>query len=214
MGIFISSLLVGYSGAIMPGPLLTYSIERSLKRGWLTGILVPLGHALLELVIVILFAFGFGRFLDKSWARIVILFVGGLVLLWFGIDMIRSAVRGSIQVKLEKPAQRLGSNMEIVVKSAAISLLNPYFLLWWATVGLGFLTTSSASAGITGILLFYIGHIMADFTWFFGVSLLCDRAGRFIGGKAYRFIITALGAALCFFAVKFIIDGIGLFMSL
>jgi threonine/homoserine/homoserine lactone efflux protein len=214
MGIFISSLLVGYSGAMMPGPLLTYSIERSLKRGWLTGVLVTIGHALLELLVVALFAFGLGRLLDQAWPRIIILFLGGLVLLWFGVDMVRGAVKGSVELKLRQADRVRGGNLEIMFKSAAISLLNPYFLLWWATVGLGFLTSSSAALGLWGILLFYLGHILADFTWYFAVSVLCDRVGHFIGGKVYRWIIASLGVLLGFFAVKFIIDGIGLILSL
>ena len=214
MGIFFSSLLVGYSGAMMPGPLLTYNIERSLKRGWLTGIFVTLGHALLELAVVALFAFGFGRILDNTWPRITILFLGGIVLLWFGVDMVRGAIKGSVQVKAEQAEQGRSGNIEIMFKSAAISMLNPYFLLWWVTVGLGFLTSSNASAGLFGVMLFYFGHILADFTWYFAVSLLCDRVGRFIGGRAYRWIIASLGVALGFFAVKFIFDGIGLILSL
>lgn len=210
MAIFFSALMLGYSGAMMPGPLLTYDIERSLKRGWKVGLLVPLGHVLFEIVIVVVLALGIGSLLNHPWPKIVILFVGGLVLLWFGVDMIRGAVKGSLKVAIEADAERKrGENVEILIKSGLISLLNPYFLLWWATIGLGYLL-ANANLGIWGVVLFYAGHATADISWYFVVSFFCDRIGRFINGKAYRYVIAVLGIVLGGFAVKFIIDGIAL----
>jgi len=214
MAIFFSSLLLGYSGALMPGPLLTYDIERSLQRGWKAGLLVPLGHVLLEMLVVLLILLGMGSFLNQPWPKIVILFVGGLVLFWFGADMIKNAIKGSIKLAVRNDASpKRGENTEIIVKSALISLLNPYFLLWWATIGLGFML-ANVSFGIWGVVLFYLGHAAADISWYFVVSLLCDRIGRLMKGKAYRITIAVLGTALAFFAAKFIIDGMTQFIHL
>jgi threonine/homoserine/homoserine lactone efflux protein len=208
MAIFFSALLLGYSGAMMPGPLLTYDIERSLSKGWKAGLLVPLGHVLLELPVVLLLMLGMGSFLNLPWPKIVILFVGGLVLLWFGVDMIRSAIKGGIQLTERSQAvPKRRENLTIIAKSALISLLNPYFLLWWATIGLGFLL-ANASLGIWGAVIFYLGHATADITWYFAVSLFCDRISRLIKGMIYRVVIALLGAVLVFFSVKFIVDGI------
>lgn len=197
----------------MPGPLLTYSIERSLNRGWRTGLLVPLGHVLLEVLVVILLALGLGSILNHPWPKISILFIGGIVLLWFGFGMVKSAVKGNIHIETtaEQTAKK-GENLEIIVKSGVISILNPYFLLWWATVGLG-LMMSGVQMGVWGIVIFYAGHAMADFTWYFAVSLLCAKIGKLIGGRPYRIIIGVLGGALGFFAVKFIIDGVSLLIG-
>ena len=53
--IFSLSFLLSLSGALMPGPLLTYTIVRTLRtaeRGWLTGARVIAGHAALESVLI------------------------------------------------------------------------------------------------------------------------------------------------------------------
>lgn len=236
MTLFLTALVVGYSGAMMPGPLLTYAIERSLNRGWITGLLVPLGHVLLEMIVVFFLALGLGSFLNNPWPKIVILFVGGLVLLWFGFDMVRSAVKGNLRIDVSgSAAAKRGENLVIMAKSGIISVLNPYFLLWWATVGLGFML-ANAKLGVWGIVIFYLGHATADFTWYFAVSLLCSKMTKFISGKpynredyvglttwkkaarfakgnAYRIVIGVLGGALGFFAVKFMIDGINLLIK-
>jgi threonine/homoserine/homoserine lactone efflux protein len=213
MAIFFSSVLLGYSGAMMPGPLLTYDIERSLKRGWKAGMLVPLGHVLFEIFIVLLLVLGMGSLLNHPWPKIVILFVGGLVLLWFGFDMVRSAIKGNLSVSIKENTERKrGENIEILVKSGLISLLNPYFLLWWATIGLGYLL-ANVNLGIWGVVLFYAGHATADISWYFVVSFFCDKISRFINGMVYRCVIAGLGIVLGGFAVKFIIDGVTLMLK-
>ena len=46
--IFLQSLLIGYSGAMMPGSLLTYTLDKSIKSGPKAGLIISIGHALLE----------------------------------------------------------------------------------------------------------------------------------------------------------------------
>lgn len=213
LALFFSTLLISYSGAMMPGPLLTYTVERSLSRGWRTGLLAPLGHALLEILVVLLLSLGLGSFLNAPVPKIVMLFAGGLVLLWFGFGMVRGAFKGDIRMSEPGAAGTRAGDLETVWKSALISVMNPYFLLWWATVGLGLMLANS-SMGVWGIVVFYLGHTAADFTWYFAVSLLCGKISRFITGKPYRVVIGALGGVLGFFAVKFVVDGMVLLLQM
>ena len=74
--IFIQSLLIGYSGAVMPGSLLTYTLERSMQVGVKAGFLVSIGHTLLELLLVMLIFFGFGPYLSTNLAQISIGLLG------------------------------------------------------------------------------------------------------------------------------------------
>ena len=48
-GIFISAFLIGFSGAMMPGPMLGVAIDGSLKKGWIAGPMIVLGHGALNL---------------------------------------------------------------------------------------------------------------------------------------------------------------------
>ncbi len=58
--VFIQSLLIGYSGAVMPGSLLTFTIDRSLKYGGAgPAMLVPLGHVGVEALLVVAIFFRF-----------------------------------------------------------------------------------------------------------------------------------------------------------
>jgi threonine/homoserine/homoserine lactone efflux protein len=83
--IFLKSLIIGYSGALMPGSLLTYTIDKSIRNGAKAGLIISIGHALLELILVLLLLFGFGRYLGTELAKTIIGIAGGLVLSLFGI---------------------------------------------------------------------------------------------------------------------------------
>ena len=86
--IFAGSFVVGLSGAMAPGPVLTVAISETLKRGFRAGPLIVLGHAILEIILLILIAAGLGPFFQHPAVTTVFLSAGGAVLLWMGGQMI------------------------------------------------------------------------------------------------------------------------------
>ena len=203
--IFLSSVGVAISGAVMPGPLLTYTIRQALSRGPKSGFVIIVGHALLEAALIALIFLGFDIVLQSDVAQIVIGLVGGALLGWMGADMVFGALRDRVAIKLEEEGKSSGN---MVLSGVLISAMNPYFLLWWAIIGLGFLLQAYKAFGVWGLLAFYIGHISIDFLWYGFVSVLIGTTRKFIGQKLYRVIIGALGALLVFFGVSFAVNAI------
>lgn len=201
--VFIQSMLIGYSGAMMPGSLLTYAINKSIKSGPYTGLLISIGHLLLELFIVILLLSGTGSFLATETAQIVIGIFGGLLLIFFGVNMIKDSYQNKISINLEGKVKNERKNL--IFGGFIISLSNPYFIFWWAIIGLGLLLSSYTAYGIMGVIIFYIGHTLADISWYSFISILISRTRRFINQKAYRIIIAILGLCLVGFGISFVI---------
>jgi len=203
--LFFTALAVGFSGAMMPGSLLTYTIRQSLKEGPKVGFIVIIGHALLELVLIAGIFLGLDIILKSDAAQITIGMLGGLLLCCMGADMIVKAARNQVSVSMETK----GRNSERLVLSGAIlSLANPYFLLWWAVIGLGFLTDAYRDFAVWGVAVFFLGHITADFTWYGLISVVVGTTRKFIKDKPYRVIIMILGGLLIFFGASFLIDAI------
>ncbi|GAG68318.1 unnamed protein product [marine sediment metagenome] len=98
--LFIFSFLVALTGAISPGPLLTFTIYKTLKsekKGYLIGILVVIGHAALEFVLILLLLTGVSFFLQNITILILIGLIGGFLLCFFGIMVIKDVLKiGSI----------------------------------------------------------------------------------------------------------------------
>lgn len=204
--VFLQSMLIGYSGAIMPGSLLTYTLDKSIKSGTKAGLMISIGHALLELVLVILIFLGIGKYLGTPLTQLIIGILGGIVLFFFGFSMIKDIYLGKVSIDFKNKSD--GKYGNLVIGGALISASNPYFIVWWTAVGLGLIMNAYNTFGMIGVVLFYLGHIMADFTWYVFVSALISKTRSFVNLKVYKIIITVLGISLIVFGASFLISSV------
>ncbi len=203
--LFLSALTVGFSGAMMPGSLLTYTIRQSLAAGPKSGFIIILGHALLELALIVCIFLGLDILLKSDIAQIVIGILGGLLLCYMGIDMILQAARKKIAIRMDSGRD---STKSMLLSGAVISAANPYFLLWWAVIGLGFLLEAYRNFSYMGVALYFLGHILADFLWYGFISVVVGNTRKFIKEKPYRIAIMLLGGLLIFFGGRFFVNAI------
>ncbi len=198
--------IVGFSGAMMPGPVTTLIVTESARRGFWAGPLVTLGHVLVELAIVVGLFFGLGDVLkDPSIAGLIGL-LGGLFLLWMGYGIIRAAWTGQVTLELRNDGgSSTGGNP--VVAGVLTSLSNPYMLVWWSTVGALWLITFRGY-GMAGVVAFYLGHTLADWVWNSLVAMLISTGRRFIGDRLYRGILFTCGLFLVALSIYFCTSGI------
>lgn len=178
-----TSFVLGFSGAMMPGPLLTLTIAETVRRGPLAGPLLILGHAILEGIVVVLLFFGAAEVIRHPTVFSGVAILGGLMMLWMGCGMIKSLSSLSLQLETGSTA-----GMHPVVSGALISLANPYFAIWWATIGLSYLVVAH-EAGLTGVIVFYFFHILSDLVWYGFVSGTIAYGRRFLSDRGYRVMV-------------------------
>lgn len=203
--IFFRAWAVAFSGAMMPGPLLTVNIKESLRRGFWAGPQLILGHALLEGALITGLALGLGGLLKAELSQGLISVFGGAFLFWMAWGMLRYKGQGDLSAgEREMLGGTQGGNPGLppVVAGVVVSLSNPYWTLWWATLGLGFLVQAE-KLGPAGILLFFSGHILADLLWYSAVSFVVASGKKWLTPKIYRGIIIFCGLFLIYLAVDF-----------
>lgn len=194
--LFATAFMVGLSGAMMPGPLLSATIASSARRGWLAGPLIVFGHVLLELLLVIALMAGLSAFLTRADVTKAIALVGGLFLIYLGYTMSRDARLGRIQLNSSRNTASISSNdMHPIVIGVLLSLTNPYWSIWWATVGLGYLVLAFPS-GTIGVISFYSGHVLSDLLWYTLISVSIAGGQRFIKESYYNAVILLCGLFL------------------
>ena len=198
-GIFFGSLLIGFSGAAMPGPMFVVVVGESPRRGVWAGPLVVLGHAVLESALVLGVILGLAELLSAPPVVTAIAVLGALVLLYMGVDMLRSAGRLTLYGK-ESSTDKKG--LHPVLAGILTSLANPYWTIWWATIGLGYILLAR-EAGAAGLVAFLTGHLMADLIWYTAVSSLVAGGRRWLTDGIYRGMIRVLALGLLFFAFYF-----------
>jgi len=193
----------------MPGPMLSIALERTAGFGWLAGPLVVLGHGILEFFLVCGVILGLGRIVSAPLFTGVVGITGGIFLVWMAIGVIRNA--GNTTVCGNSGGESRGvpvySPLTVTVSGVTTSLSNPYWLLWWGTVGAGYITYSINQQGLAGLGAFYAGHVLADFAWFTAVAVLMATGGRKLPQILYTNLLRTLGLFLLFMAGYFIFSG-------
>jgi len=190
----VTSFLIALSGALVPGPLFTLTVSESVRRGAATGPLIILGHSLLEIMVVVLVLSGLSPFLRHDTTRQLISIIGGCMLVVMGILLLRDVPKA----RLDAPAEKKGKGMNLIVTGMVGSITNPYWVIWWATIGLGYLV-SSLRFGMAGVVVFFLGHISADLAWYSLVSYAVSKGKTIMGEKGYRAILLFCGIFLILF---------------
>lgn len=199
--IFAMAFAVAFSGALMPGPLFAYTLNESPRRGAWTGPLVVVGHMFLEAALVLALVLGMRQYLDNTIVKSVIALGGGVVLAWMGAGMLRSARTISLQ-----GGAASSGGMRPVAAGVVASLSNPYWTLWWLTPGFAMLVTA-IKAGAVGVVVFFVGHILADFVWYSFVSVAVSRGRKVMSDQVYRRLVAVCGLTIVGFALWFIWSG-------
>lgn len=205
-GLLAGSFYLALSGALMPGPLLTVTVADSARRGFITGPLLILGHAILELSLIVAIIYGLGPFLKMHLVMGIIALLGGAILFWMGIGMIRSAAG----LTLDTSQMEGGTSRNPVLSGILASVSNPYWILWWATIGLGYLVAAMRHGAI-GVALFFVGHISADLLWYSAIALGVSRGRKIVNDSVYQWAIRVCGSALIVFGGWFLFTSVSYF---
>ena len=215
MLVLLLSFVVALSGAVMPGPLFTYTIAKTVqsgRRGFLVGLWVTLGHAALEALLIVGLLAGLSELLHN---RVVIWVVGGLgagLLLYMGVGLLRDVVRrrvpelspasGAHGEARSAPGGTGLQRLPPAIGGVLVSMSNPYWWIWWATVGSAFMVQYGIGWGTWPLLAaFFLGHEAGDLAWYLTVSCLLHWGKRRISPRFYVGILAACGVFVIAFAV-------------
>jgi len=201
MLLFLTSVaFISISGVMMPGPVFAVTVARGTKSQF-AGVRVALGHALIEIPLILLIYYGFASFFQEPMVQKVLFLLGGGVLIWMGIKGLRS--KGATM----KEGKDLPRNS--VLAGAVTTALNPFFILWWAAIG-SMLIMQSLTFGMLGFALFAVVHLLCDFGWLAGISVMVHRTKKLLGGRVQRGLVLASTLLLIGFGGWFLSSGIRL----
>jgi threonine/homoserine/homoserine lactone efflux protein len=201
--VLLSVVVISLSGVMMPGPMFAVTLAKSFRSPW-AGAQISLGHAVIEVPVILLIYFGFAHFFDNSIVQLVLSILGGGMIVWLGIGMFRS--RTEVVTK--------GKDLPYGAFTAGIitSGLNPFFLLWWATVG-SLLVMKFLEFGAGGLIAFIIVHWLCDLFWLSFVSVVVYKTHSLWGKKLQEWVFIASSMLLAGFGIWFMVSGIQTWFS-
>jgi len=202
IGFLFQVVLISASGVVSPGPVTAVTITQGARNKH-AGALIALGHGLLEVPLMILIVLGADKVLNARLFQIVVGLAGGIVLFYMAVQMFRDSGKGLSQSGSGR------SRKNPVVTGFVLSASNPFFLIWWAAVGLT-LAIRAKQLGVLAFVLFTITHIMCDVVWLEIVSQASFRGAKVLSDKAFAIVLKVCALVLLYFAATFVWSAIRL----
>lgn len=192
------TVLISLSGVMSPGPLSAVTVGKGSESPH-AGALIALGHGVVELPLIGLVALGMGTLFKLPYVKMAIALIGGGLLLWMGVGMLRDVKGARVSAN--------GGHRFPFVAGVLLSAGNPFFLIWWATVGAG-LVGHALEFGPGGLLALTVTHWLCDFGWSYFLSALSFKGGAFFGRRFQQAIFLLCGVFLLFFGGKYVVEGV------
>ena len=190
---------ISATGAMAPGPVTAVTIAKGHSSSR-AGVLIAFGHGAVEIPLIIAIALGLSVVFKQPWWKFFIGVTGGATLVWMGIGMIRDRkALGAGEKNVPYGGFRAG---------ALTSVSNPYFFIWWATVGATLITRSLAWR-IYGVILMTAVHWSVDLIWYWLLTFMTHHGKSIISPKLQSGVFAACGILLVSFGAYFFLDGSG-----
>ena len=190
---------ISLSGVLAPGPMTAATLAAGMRSPH-AGAMIALGHAAIEVPLMLLIVAGAGTVFQVPAVKLGIGLAGGAFLLFMGGQLLLSVRTAD---GLEGNAEGRHPFLIGVVLTAA----NPYFLIWWATVGLA-LATRAVTLGVLAFVLFCVIHWICDLIWLEILSLASYKGTEVLGGRLQQAVMLVCGVALLAFGTMFLRDAL------
>ena len=192
-------IVISASGVMSPGPLFAANIAHGLRDGAKSGIKMAIGHTIVEFPLVIMLGIGALSLETFPEFRTVISALGAVTLFVFAVIQIRAILQGEKNI-VSKTKQHP------IVTGIAFSALNPFFIIWWLTIGLKLITDAMIIWAFAGMLIMFAMHIWMDFAWMGGIACLASKSKQIISNRNYRILMIGLNGMLIYFGITFLLD--------
>jgi threonine/homoserine/homoserine lactone efflux protein len=192
-------IIVSASGVMAPGPLFAANVAYGLKEGTKAGLKISVGHTIVELPLVILL--GVGVFSLESFPefRIIVSIFGAITLFVFATIQIKT-------IFLKKEPTSFNPKHGPIVTGILLSALNPFFIIWWLSIGFKLISDAMLMWAFAGIFIVFALHIWMDFAWLGMVSFLASKSSKILSNRNYKILMIGLSLMLVYFGITFLID--------
>jgi len=201
----VTVIILTASGALAPGPLFFATITHGTKHGAKSGLIFSIAHTVVEFLLIMLLALGLLTVASEPIVKMVIGLIGGIVLIAFGTIQIRNSIISNPE-DLKKPK---ASYRHLFILGLAFTGLNPYFILWWLTVGAQLIIIALEFAALIGVLFMFVCHVWMDYVWLTGTAYFAKKGTNIMGLKWYKPLLIVFGVILIYFGITFIISATG-----
>ncbi len=192
---------LGFANGISPGPTLALTITQTLQRGWRAGTLVALAPLFTDVPIILLALLVVGNLPPGALAWLGV--AGGLVVIWFGVETLRTARSAAREAGGE--SQATGARAALW-RGIVTNALNPHPYVFWASAGASLLASFTRESGLAGAACFLAGFYALLTGVKLAVALLVHRSRGWLHGRVYRALLVTGGVVRAGLGVLLIVE--------
>ena len=192
-------IFISASGVMAPGPLFAANIAYGLREGTRSGIKIAIGHSIVEFPLIVLLGVGVFSLEIFPEFRTVISILGAITLFTFAIIQIKT-VFSRKEISKARPKQ------DPLITGILLSALNPFFIIWWITIGFKLISDAMLIWAFAGIIILFVLHVWMDFAWLGIVSFLASKSSMILSNKNYKILMVCLSSILVYFGIVFLAD--------
>ncbi|MEX0656675.1 MAG: LysE family transporter [Nitrosopumilaceae archaeon] len=201
LGFAATVIIISTSGVMSPGPLFAANIFYGLKEGAKGGLKMSFGHTVVELPLIILLGIGIVSLESAPQFRIIIAILGALGLFGFAGLQLKSVFGQDVNHQIK-------TTYGPFLSGILFSALNPFFIIWWFTVGFKLISDSIVLWSLWGLLILFALHIWMDFAWLASTSYLSSKSSKFLSQRNYRFLFIVISGFMIYFGITFLLDAL------
>lgn len=181
--ILVGWFILSLTGALAPGPLSAAVVMQTNKRGKLHGMLPMVGHAIVEIGIIAVIILSIQMVIENQLVIDLMKGGGGLVIILFGFLALREyRYSDNLQSIESEETMSAATAAEATIQGALVSILSPYFLLWWIAAGFAAVSSLMENLEVGTVflagLLVYLVHISTDLLFGVVLTVGTDKAGK------------------------------------
>jgi len=196
----VAVITISVSGVMSPGPLFAANVAYGLKGGARAGLKMAYGHTIVELPLVILLGVGALSLESVPQFRETVALAGAISLFVFAGIQIKSV--------LKKPSSIFEGRHGPFIAGIMLSALNPFFLIWWFTIGFKLISDSLVLASFAGIGIMFAFHIWMDYAWLCTVGFLSSKGKKILSSKNYNIFMITISGVLVYFGIVFVLEAL------
>jgi threonine/homoserine/homoserine lactone efflux protein len=223
-------IVLSTSGVLSPGPLFLANLVYGSNQGYYAGIKIANGHMTVELLLIILLSsslFGFSFFTAGPAALRIVGMIGGIAIIVFAMAQILNIIKKAgytadvmnknnihdIGYKstyfflLDKIGRKL--NLGPLMIGMIFTAMNPFFVIWWLTVGIKLISDTIYLFGIVeGVFLLFLFHIWMDYAWLALTAYLISKGWSIVKMRSYHLFMVCINIVLISYGFYFLVTNI------
>ncbi len=183
------------------GQLSTSAIAVGLRKEWKNGLVIALGHSIVEFPLIVILAIGMNFFLQNSLFMLLLGVIGGGLLAFFGALMIKDGLNndennwGMLNTIVDRP----------LIVGLSLTGFNPYFILWWFLVGGILIVDALALLGLVlGVIILFIMHVWMDYAWLTFLAYMGNLGKNVLRSKGYKILLVVIGVLFIIYAANLV----------